>query len=73
MSAEEYLASIKEKVAAHPFLKHTFLQLFSTHNLTREQAQRFALLYYPHIQRTRLYQACALGVTPDEKYPVSAR
>ena len=66
LSAEDYLKSIKEKVAAHPFLEHPFLQLFSTQNLTREQAQKFALLYYPHIQRTRLYQACALGVTPDE-------
>lgn len=66
MSTEEYLRSIKETVAAHPFLQHPFLQLFSTQNLTREQARKFALLYYPHIQRTRLYQACALGVTPDE-------
>ena len=65
-SATEYLSIIKERVISHPFLKHPFLQQFSTKNLSREQAQKFALLYYPHIQRTRLYQACALGVTPDE-------
>ena len=31
-----------------------------------EKAKKFALLYYPHILRTRLYQASTLGITPDE-------
>ncbi|HYF52274.1 MAG TPA: iron-containing redox enzyme family protein, partial [Planctomycetota bacterium] len=35
--------------------------------ISREQARRFALLYYPHIFRTRLYQANALGISPDER------
>ena len=30
------------------------------------RAQKFAELYYPHILRTRLYQANTLGITPDE-------
>jgi len=29
-------------------------------------ARKFAELYYPHILRTRLYQANALGICPDE-------
>ena len=67
MSASPFMDNLKARVMAHPFLKHSFLQRFVAKPLTREQAQRFALLYYPHILRTRLYQACALGVTPDEQ------
>jgi pyrroloquinoline-quinone synthase len=35
-------------------------------NFNIEKAQIFAQLYYPHILRTRLYQANALGICPDE-------
>ncbi|OQX06344.1 MAG: hypothetical protein BWK73_31115 [Thiothrix lacustris] len=66
MNAPVFLQELKERVNNHPFLRHPFLQQFSTQPLTFEQARTFALLYYPHILRTRLYQANALGVTPDE-------
>lgn len=66
VSASVFLEELKARVDGHPFLRHPFLQHFSSQPLSREQARRFALLYYPHILRTRLYQACALGVTPDE-------
>lgn len=67
MNAPVFLQELKERVNAHPFLRHPFLQQFSTQPLTFTQARTFALLYYPHILRTRLYQANALGVTPDER------
>jgi len=67
MNAPVFLQELKERVNNHPFLRHPFLQKFSTQPLTFEQARTFALLYYPHILRTRLYQANALGVTPDER------
>ncbi len=66
MDAPAFMEHLKARIAEHPFLRHPFLQLVSSQPLSREQARRFALLYYPHILRTRLYQACALGVTPDE-------
>lgn len=67
MNAPAYLQELKDRVNAHPFLRHPFLQRMSTQQLSFEQARTFALLYYPHILRTRLYQANALGVTPDER------
>ncbi len=67
MYATQFMDDLKARVMAHPFLTHPFLQRFVAEPLTLAQAQRFALLYYPHILRTRLYQACALGVTPDEQ------
>ncbi|EIJ33943.1 TenA family transcriptional regulator [Thiothrix nivea] len=66
MNAKVYMQELKERVNNHPFLHHPFLQRISTQQVTFEQARTFALLYYPHILRTRLYQANALGVTPDE-------
>ncbi len=67
MNASVFMDELKARVAEHPFLRHPFLQLVSTQPVSRQQARTFALLYYPHILRTRLYQACALGVTPDER------
>lgn len=67
MNAPVFLQELKDRVNKHPFLRHPFLQQFSTQALTFQQARTFALLYYPHILNTRLYQANALGVTPDER------
>lgn len=67
MNAPVFLQELKERVNAHPFLRHPFLQRFVAQPLTFAQARTFALLYYPHILRTRLYQANTLGITPDER------
>lgn len=67
MNAQAFLQDLKQRIDNHPFLGHPFLQRLSTQPLSREQARRFALLYYPHILRTRLYQANTLGITPDER------
>ena len=65
-AALTFMQQLKHDVLTHPFLTHPFLKQLTAQPLTREQGKQFALLYYPHILRTRLYQANALGVTPDE-------
>lgn len=67
MNAPVFLQELQERVNSHPFLRHPFLQRFVAQPLTFAQARTFALLYYPHILRTRLYQANTLGITPDER------
>lgn len=65
-TAAAFMQQLKQEVLTHPFLTHPFLKQLAAKPLTRAQGKQFALLYYPHILRTRLYQANALGVTPDE-------
>lgn len=57
-----------DEIHAHPFLASPFVQrLAAPGQVSRGQAAKFARLYYPHIFRTRLYQANALGICPDER------
>lgn len=66
-AAEKFMRQLHAEIHAHPFLTDPFLTRMATPGgVTREQARRFAILYYPHIFRTRLYQANALGIAPDE-------
>lgn len=66
-NASEFMDLLNAEIHSHPFLKDPFVQRISTPGgVSREQGRRFALLYYPHIFRTRLYQANALGICPDE-------
>lgn len=63
-----FLRELDAQIQAHPFLTDPLVKRLSTPNgVDREQARRFAVLYYPHIFRTRLYQANALGIAPDER------
>lgn len=67
LPAAEFMAKLEREIDAHPFLTDPFVQRISRPGgVTRDQARRFAALYYPHIFRTRLYQANALGICPDE-------
>jgi len=67
-SAAAFMQDLHREIHAHPFLTDPFVQNMSKPGgVTRAQARRFAVLYYPHIFRTRLYQANALGIAPDEK------
>jgi pyrroloquinoline-quinone synthase len=67
-AATDFMSELDAEIHAHPVLSDRFVQRISTPGgVTREQARRFALLYYPHIFRTRLYQANALGISPDER------
>jgi pyrroloquinoline-quinone synthase len=65
--AESFMETLNKEIHAHPFLSDPFVRRLSTPGgVSTEQARRFALLYYPHIFRTRLYQANALGICLDE-------
>ncbi|MFK7795605.1 MAG: iron-containing redox enzyme family protein, partial [Gammaproteobacteria bacterium] len=67
MQGKVYLQETKEQLLTHPLFNDPFIEKISRlSKFEIERAQRFAELYYPHILRTRLYQANALGVTPDE-------
>lgn len=61
------LQALQQEIADHPVMQSPLVKSFaSAESITRQQAARFGLLYYPHILKTRLYQANALGITPDE-------
>lgn len=67
-AAGEFMDALNREIHAHPFLTDPFVRRLSTpKGVNRSHASRFAELYYPHIFRTRLYQANALGICPDER------
>lgn len=66
--ANTFMSELDREIHAHPFLSSPFVKrLAMPDEISRAQAARFARLYYPHIFRTRLYQANALGISPDER------
>ena len=68
MKGCDFLKSEKDKLLDHPLFRDPFLAaLSSLDTFARKEAKVLARLYYPHILRTRLYQANTLGITPDEK------
>ena len=68
MNGYNFLKSEKEKLLNHPLFNDSFLSAISSLDVFEHtKAKQFARLYYPHILRTRLYQANTLGITPDEK------
>lgn len=61
------LGELKDEISLHPMLSSRLVEFIKNATpLKHETARAFALMYYPHILRTRLYQANALGITPDE-------
>jgi len=67
LNGHDFLNHEKEKLLEHPLFKDPFLTAISALNsFPVEKAKKFAYLYYPHILRTRLYQANTLGISPDE-------
>jgi len=67
-TAPTFMTQLDREIHAHPFLADPCVaRLSAPGGVSREQARRFAILYYPHIFRTRLYQANALGICPDER------
>lgn len=68
LNAKQFLEQEKRILLLHPLFEDQFIKtLSSLENFEKARAQRFALIYYPHILRTRLYQANALGICPDEQ------
>lgn len=67
LSSDEFLCDLDRAIQAHPFLTDPLVRRLSKPGgVSRDQARHFSILYYPHIFRTRLYQANALGIAPDE-------
>lgn len=67
MKGTEFLKQEKNKLLHHSFFNDEFITTISSQKVfSRTKAKIFARLYYPHILRTRLYQANTLGITPDE-------
>ena len=67
LNGKEFLKIQKAKLLKHPLFYDPYIvNISSVSFFDISQAKIFALLYYPHILRTRLYQANALGITPDE-------
>jgi len=67
LNGTEFLKQEKNKLLHHSFFSDEFITTISSlDTFSRAKAKTFARLYYPHILRTRLYQANTLGITPDE-------
>jgi pyrroloquinoline-quinone synthase len=67
LNNQAFLDREKDKLLNHPLFEDDFIAMISSLKLFEPaKARKFALLYYPHILRTRLYQASTLGITPDE-------
>ncbi len=67
MEGKEFLENTKKELLNHPLFNDSFIDNINSVPVFKiDKAQCFAKLYYPHILRTRLYQASALAITPDE-------
>jgi len=67
LQAEEFLEKSKKDLLQHELFSDPFIEKISNIDILEiNVARKFAELYYPHILRTRLYQANALGICPDE-------
>ena len=67
MTGDKFLKQVKEDLLDHKLFEDPFILTMNSQDVFEsERAKKFAQLYYPHILRTRLYQASTLGITPDE-------
>lgn len=67
MNARDFLHKTKYELENHAMFADPYMLAFEHMEIFDiECAQRFATLYYPHILRTRLYQASTLGLLEDE-------
>ena len=65
--AEKFLQEVKDNLLNHELFSDPFIiEINTLDKLEINTARKFAELYYPHILKTRLYQASTLGITPDE-------
>jgi len=68
MEARQFLQNVKSQLDTHALFSDRYIQHFESMQIfERPKAQLFAELYYPHILRTRLYQASTLGLVKDER------
>lgn len=65
------LDDIRATYVDHPGYRHWFWNWFAEANLDTDGLKRFALMYYQHVLRFRLYIAGALTVAPSEELQVA--
>lgn len=62
-----FLARLKHLVLGHPVLTHPIWTDLELGYFSRSALRTFSVHYYHHVLRTRLYDAAALAVCPDER------
>jgi pyrroloquinoline-quinone synthase len=67
MNPDAYLRRLKHLVLGHPVLQHPLWTDLELGYYDRDALKVFSLHYYHHVLRTRLYDAAALAVCPDER------
>ncbi len=68
MNGRKFLELEKDKLLNHSLFSDELITTISSQkSFNFNKAKKFARLYYPHILRTRLYQANTLGISSDEK------
>ncbi|MFB6423860.1 iron-containing redox enzyme family protein [Streptomyces microflavus] len=65
------LDEIRNSYTDHPGYQHWFWEWFAQADLDEDLIKQFALMYYQHVLRFRLYIAGALTVAPSEKLQVA--
>jgi pyrroloquinoline-quinone synthase len=65
------LDDIRATYADHPGYRHWFWDWFANADLDSSLIKRFALMYYEHVLRFRLYVAGALTVAPSEDLQIA--
>lgn len=67
MNPAEFLGRLKHLVLGHPVLQHPLWTDLELGYYDLEALRVFSIRYYHHVLRTRLYDAAALAVCPDER------
>jgi pyrroloquinoline-quinone synthase len=67
MNPDAFLRRLKHLVLGHPVLQHPLWTDLELGYYDRDALKVFSLHYYHHVLRTRLYDAAALAVCPDER------
>lgn len=65
-NATAFLARLKHLVLGHPVLTDPIWTDLELGYFSRTELRTFSVHYYHHVLRTRLYDAAALAVCPDE-------
>jgi pyrroloquinoline-quinone synthase len=60
------ITTIRTSYARHPGFQHYFWKWFALGDFTEAQLRHFALVYYQHVKRFRLYIAGAITISPAE-------
>lgn len=70
-SGPALLDEIRATYVDHPGYRHWFWDWFAEADLDSDRLKQFALMYYQHVLRFRLYVAGALTVAPSEELQVA--